>query len=386
MTNINFDELGPNTLWPPCLDSYLYSYNSPGSSSAQQFVAPTIPVQSSLDKHNTAISKDALSDTFETRRALQLPTSSGLDGAVDSTKDDPVMPPHLKRLLYQLSASQLDFECIPQTPEIDALLEKSFSHEYFAPHHRLAVSDEGAHDALAFVELAILTHRIALENSHVGKDKSAWYPVVRHLLSAEDGISTLFLQATDSLPDERDVLQTIKVTEIVTMPPAPPPLTDVKLDYVMVHHNKFFIWHTFEYDIRTSVFANADLRGKIVVLGVTVESAFHDGQANAEYQLDAWGMKTLNLTKELAGKRWNPTEVCHMTVGLSVCGHAWSMYVSYWRDDGSIGTYGPVSLGVTDTLVGTMKIIGWVSIFKGWAKSELWGAWRQLLYDQHVIE
>lgn len=107
------------------------------------------------------------------------------------------------------------------------------------------------------------------------------------------------------------------------------------------------------------------------------------GQIDAEYQLAVWGMKTLHLTKQLA-VNWDPRTACNVAVGISVCGHVWSMHITYWRGDGAMVTHGPVCVGVTDTLYGTMKILKWVCLFKVWAEEEAWADWKRLL-DSVII-
>lgn len=276
------------------------------------------------------------------------------------------MPEYVQRLLRRLSPGQLDFEFMPQTVEIDRILEHSFAHEFLAPYHRLSISEENKSSALDLVNSAIQIHRTSLYNSRGGEDESSWYPVVRRLLSVVDDSSIPSLPA-DLYPGGYDFLQTIDATTKLTTSTLPP-VINTKLDCLIVFNDDALILHAWQSNIRTNVFADTTRDGKVIALGIEVTSPVAGGQTKAEYQVAVWGMKTLNLPKLLAGdEKWDPAIPCHIAVGLSVCGHVWSMHVTYWRSDGAIVTHGPVCVGSTDSLSGTMKIIKWVFLFKKWA-------------------
>lgn len=88
-------------------------------------------------------------------------------------------------------------------------------------------------------------------------------------------------------------------------------------------------------------------------------------------------MKTLNLMRALRGGV-AAVGKCEYAVGLSVCAHVWSYHVSYWRGE-AIVTHGPVCIGATDSLYGTMKVVAFVRRFKEWARDELLPEWIELV-------
>lgn len=71
-----------------------------------------------------------------------------------------------------------------------------------------------------------------------------------------------------------------------------------------------------------------------------------------------------------------PAETCDLAVSLTVYGHVWSVYVTYWNSEGSIVTQGPVLVGSTDTVYGTLKIVRFVVVLKEWARSKVLEDWK----------
>lgn len=355
-----------------------------GSFVEQLLIAPSTSTKRKAKTRESSPSKGggSVSDTRHKRVALEMAEPSGFLGTPDPTKHRPTeisMPENVKRLLQRFSPAVLEVGCMPQTPEIDALLEHSFSHEFLLGHNRLAVPNSTAPTAVALVKAAILIHRTSLYNSRNGEDEAAWYPVVRRLLSAQYDGSIPALPPIDAPLDEDDFFQTIDATTKPTTS-ALPPSVNIKLDCLIVFNGRHdpSVHRALRNNIRLNAFADATLERKIVALGVEVKAPSGGGQIDAEYQLAVWGMKTLHLTKQLA-VNWDPRSACNVAVGISVCGHVWSMHITYWRGDGALVTHGPVCIGVTDTLYGTMKILKWVCLFKVWAEEEAWADWKSLL-------
>lgn len=53
------------------------------------------------------------------------------------------------------------------------------------------------------------------------------------------------------------------------------------------------------------------------------------------------------------------------------------MHVTYWNSENSLVTQGPVLIGSTDTLYGTLKIVKFVVVLKEWARSKVLEDWRR---------
>lgn len=139
-----------------------------------------------------------------------------------------------------------------------------------------------------------------------------------------------------------------------------------------------------------NAFNDPSIDDNVVILGVAVKPASRGrgggGDIEAEYQVGVWGMKTLSLTRDLKAFSSQPMvdSSCDLALSVSVCGHVWNLHVTYWRSDAELVTHGPVAVGATDTLYGTMKIIKFVQRFKEWAQDEAWGDWRKLLEEAVV--
>lgn len=124
---------------------------------------------------------------------------------------------------------------MPQTAEIDRILEHSFTHEFLARYHRLSISEENTPAALDLVNSAIQVHRTLLYNSRRREDESTWYPVVRRFPSAVDSSSIPSLLA-NAHPDEHDLLQTINATTKLTTSTLPL-VVNTKLDCLIVFND-----------------------------------------------------------------------------------------------------------------------------------------------------
>lgn len=84
-------------------------------------------------------------------------------------------------------------------------------------------------------------------------------------------------------------------------------------------------------------------------------------------------MKTLGLMKSNNKVNFVPS-VCD-------CGHVWSLHVTYLTAH-EIITHGPVTVGATDTLYGTMEIVSFVCRMSGWARKEMWESWGEGMEGQ----
>lgn len=322
-------------------------------------------------------------DTRHKRLVLTFAEHAGLLGTADPTKTSELaIPQYVQQLLRRFSAAHLELACVPRTTEIDIFLGTFFAHEYLQTHNRHNVKAP-TQTALVLVQAAALVHRTALYNSRQAEDASAWYPIVQRLLSASYDEKFLpMLPSAETPPDEEvDFMQTIYATG-KTVTALLQPAVDVKLDVLVVFNGlrEPIVCKALGNQIWINVFSDGMLAGKIVALACVVSAS----QAEAEYRLGVFGMKTLSLTWELArGKPRDSREegrtATDVAVGISVCGHVWSLHVTYLSDDAMMVTHGPVFIGSTDTLVGTLKITKWVCRFRMWAEADAWEAWRALL-------
>lgn len=322
-------------------------------------------------------------DTRHKRLVLTFVKQAGLLGTPDPTKmSNPDIPQYIQELLRRFSAAHLELACVPRTTEVDTFLATFFAHEYLQTHNRHNIKAP-THAALALVQDAALIHRTALYNSRQAEDASAWYPIVHRLLSARyDGKFLPMLPSPDIPLDEEDnFIQTVYATG-KTVTALLQPVVDVKLDVLVVFNGlrSPTVHEALEKQIWTNVFSDGALAGKIVALACVITAS----QAHAEYQLGVFGMKTLSLTRQLAQERPPDTSeewrtATDVAVGISVCGHVWSLHITYFSGDKVMVTHGPVFVGSTDTLVGTLKIAKWVCRFRMWAEADAWEAWRTLL-------
>lgn len=325
-------------------------------------------------------------DTRHKRLVLTFTEHAGLLGTADPTKtSDPAIPQYVQQLLRCFSAAHLELACVPRTTEIDTFLATFFAHEYIQTHNRHNVQAP-TQAALVLVQAAAIVHRTALYNSRQAEDASAWYPIVQRLLSARyDGKFLPTLPSTETpLDEEDDFIQTVYATG-KTVTALLQPAVDVKLDVLVVFNGLRdpIMCKALGNQIWINVFSDGTLAGKIVALACVVSAS----QAEAEYRLGVFGMKTLSLTRQLAREKARNSRVewrtaTDVAVGISVCGHVWSLHVTYLSDDAVMVTHGPVFIGSTDTLVGTLKIAKWVCRFRMWAEADAWDAWRALLKNR----
>lgn len=335
----------------------------------------------------------ASSDTREKRKRLSHfhpPGSFGIPDLANHEPEDASLIPEevIEILAVTFSVGYFEMACFPMTPEIEDLLAKSFRHETIPPHARLAVSTDAARDARELVEYAIDIHRACLQNSRRDEDEAAWYPLVRSLLSVEPpppkssaslSLITRPPRHTFSRSNTQDLFLAIDATTKSTTSDLAPNVT-IKLDALLAFNPEHstcapVIAAAATASIPLNAFTDPTIRESIVVLGVEVKSAGGvGGEMEAEYQVGVWGMKTLNLTRSLGAT----TGKCNLALSVSVCGHIWSLHVTYWRGAGLV-THGPLCIGATDSLYGTMKIVAFVRRFKEWARDELWPDWEELL-------
>lgn len=346
-------------------------------------------------KSNSLSPSKASSDTREKRNKLSQSHPAGTFGVPDLANYDPEdgsqMPEGVIDILALFSVGSFEARCFPSTPEISQILARSFRHEPIPSHARLEITTEDDMErALQLVEYAVDIHRACLQNSRKAEDEAAWYPLVRSLLSIEPppakSPSVVARPPRHSYSNRstmHDLFLTIDATTKSTASDIPPKV-NVKLDALIAFNPEHRICApvltlALGSNIQVNAFNNTILQDAIVILGVEVKSTGDSGgEMEAEYQVGVWGMKTLNLTRRLRDLSSLGPLRCDYALSLSVCGHVWSLHVSYWHGEGIV-THGPVSIGATDTLYGTMKIVAFVRRFKEWARDELWEDWEKLL-------
>lgn len=298
-----------------------------------------------------------------------------------------VIPKWVQGVINHFSTGRMEVQCVPQSPEIDSLLSDSFAHEYFPAHSRFPVPAADQHLALTFTKFAIHMHIRAMTSASSSLDESTWYPIVRRLLSIEppEAPCTIPTIPDPDIDDHYAFIQTIDATTKLTTA-AVPPLVNIKLDALLALNTSGdpHVQRAVGRGVRLNAFLEPSLEDHIVALGVEVKAS---GCAmDAEYQIAVWGMKTLNLTAQIAGlyqrcerAPWEEERMCNLAVGLTVCGHVWSYMLTYKAPDGALVTHGPVLVGGTDTLYGTCKVLKWVGVFRRWVVDRAWPDWRELL-------
>lgn len=313
---------------------------------------------------------------------IPLPTNNpGSAGALT------VIPKWVQGVINHFSTGRVEEQCVPQSPAIDSLLSDSFGHEYLPTHSRFPIREAEQPLALKFIKFAIHMHIRAMTSSSSSLDESTWYPVVRRLLSIEPAeppctISTI---PDADMDDLYAFIQTVDATTKLTTA-ALPPLINIKLDVLLALNTSAnpLVQQAVQRGIRLNAFIEPSLDDHIIALGVEVKSS---GSAmEAEYQVAVWGMKTLNLTAQIAslysqrqGTPWDDERTCNLALGLTVCGHVWSYLMTYRAADGALVTHGPVIIGSTDSLYGTCKILKWVVLFRKWVLDHAWPDWQELL-------
>lgn len=322
------------------------------------------------------------SDTREKRLRLTDFTPPGIFGIPDVANYDPDdisrMPAGIIQLLaVTFPIGDLEAGCFPITSKIEDLLETSFAHEPIPRHARFLVDTINARSAYQLVEFAIDIHRACLQNSCNAEDEAAWYPIVQRLLSVSLPIPFLVIARPPSYALARtkhDLFVTIDATTKSTCLDLSPPVT-IKLDVLLAFNPQHpLLAPVLDAGVRVNAFSDPSIRKAIVVLGVEVKSGASGG-LDAEYQVGVWGMKTLNLIRSL---RKSTAASGEYAIGISVCAHVWSFHVTYWRGNGIV-THGPVCIGSTDSLYGTMKIVAFVRRFKEWARDTVLPDWLALV-------
>ncbi|KAL0633283.1 hypothetical protein Q9L58_007836 [Maublancomyces gigas] len=307
----------------------------------------------------------ASSDTREKRRRLTQFDPPGAFGNPDVANTDPedasLMPkPIIELLRVTFSVGYFETACFPMTAEIEDILAATFPHESVPPHAQFRVPDTPSDNTRArdLVRYVIDIHHGCLQNSSKGEDKQPGIPCFSFTTNKHDLFLTIDATTKNTLPDLAPAV-TIKLDALLAFNPEHPLCAPVVSS-----------------GARVNAFSDTIIRDNIVVLGVEVKSAAASSM-EAEYQIGVWGMKTLNLMRWLSGGVPAPGK-CEVAVGLSVCAHVWSFHVSYWRG-GTIVTYGPVCVGATDSLYGTMKIVAFVRRFKEWARDVMLREWLELV-------
>ncbi|KAL0633092.1 hypothetical protein Q9L58_007992 [Maublancomyces gigas] len=320
------------------------------------------------------------SETRAKRRALEVLVPSTQFG---TTHRPPTFPPHVCEFLRHFAASRFEVRCVPFSPEIKSKLDTSFPHEVFPVYAQLDVSDADKPNSLAFLEFATRIHSTCIRNSGKALDEAAWHPCVRSLLSVDPPCLPSALPALPPPeahdPSPTELFLTIDATTKTTRKSVLPNNPNIKLDHLIVFNAEHVLLRPIAIGVRAralviNAFADTSIDDVPIALGVEVKAAGgSEGLIAAEFYMSVWAAKTLVLSSALAAVR--QTATCDIAVGLSVCGHVWAMHVTYWSGVGALVTHGPVVIGSTDTLYGTMKIVAWVVRFKQWAAERLLPDW-----------
>lgn len=122
--------------------------------------------------------------------------------------------------------------------------------------------------------------------------------------------------------------------------------------------------------VQVNVFADANMAGQIALL------AWNVGRSDSGHALGVYGMESVRLARGVGCAKGGAMDVA---VALQVCGHVWSVFVTYCGGDGGVVSHGPVVVGATDTLLGTLRIVKWVCRWRSWAVEEVWPAWMGVL-------
>lgn len=155
----------------------------------------------------------------------------------------------------------------------------------------------------------------------------------------------------------------------------------------MFNHAHKSLANTIAHNVRVNALADACSHHAIVALGVEVKpTGGGGGLLAAEYQLGVFGIKTLEVARQLAELAGDETQrACDVALSLSVCGHVWALHVTYWIAPGRTATHGPVVVGATDTLLGTMKVVRFVVEVKRWAREKALGDWKRRIEGAGVV-
>lgn len=176
-----------------------------------------------------------------------------------------------------------------------------------------------------------------------------------------------------------ELFLTLDATTKTTRKSVLPNYPNIKLDHLLVFNADHALVQPTAALVREqalviNAFADTSIDDVPIALGVEVKAdGGSEGSTAAAFQLTVWSAKTLSQSSSLGGAP--QTAACDIAVGLSVCGHVWAMHVMYWNGQGALVAHGPVVVGSTDTLYGTLKIVAWVVRFKVWAAERLLPDW-----------
>lgn len=324
------------------------------------------------------------------RRALECLVRAASLGLPPASLQTPAFAPHVLAVLRRFAPSEFERGCLPFTPEIASVLDVSFPHEVFSSRARvenLSVDDRPR--ARALLDFAIRVHLACVRNYAKGLDEAAWYPSVRSLLSINPSSSRSSSSIPDPplpephVPSPEELFLTIDATMKTTRKAILPDHPNVKLDYLLAFNSEHVDCVSTAVTLRQrNLFGNAfndvSLEESIVILGVEVKTpGGTQSELGAEYhQVGVWAAKTLELARAMLEEPTPLTAACDLAISLTVYGHAWSIHLTYWLTPTLQITHGPVMVGSTDTLYGTLKIIRFVTEFKQWAKSTVLSDWR----------
>lgn len=287
------------------------------------------------------------------------------------------LPPHVLDIIRTLSPATLEVGCIPLVPGTTTFLETFVPYEVFPAHTFLAVPSPQDHPrALALLHFAAGVHRTCTHNCANALDEAAWYPCVQSLLSVTPGRIPYAPPSLLTPPSPNTLFLTIDATTKLTSSTILPSHPNVKLDALLVfNHAHKAIAPLIAHNIRVNALADACSHRAIVAVGVEVKpTGGGGGLLAAEYQLGVFGIKTVEVARQIAGDETQ--RACDVALGLSVCGHVWALHVTYWSAPGKTATHGPVVVGATDTLLGTMRVVGFVVAVKRWAREKALGDWK----------
>lgn len=288
------------------------------------------------------------------------------------------LPPHVLDVIRTLSPATFEVGCIPLVPGTTTFLETFVPYEVFPAHTFLAVPSPNDHPrALALLHFAIGVHRTCTHNCANALDEAAWYPCVQTLLSVTPGRIPYPPPSQLTPPSPTTLFLTVDATTKLTSSTILPSHPNVKLDALVVfnHAHKSVAATLARSSARVNALADACADRAIVAVGVEVKpTGGGGGLLAAEYQLGVFGMKTLEVARLLADGATQ--RACDVVVMVSVCGHVWALHVAYWAGSGRMAMHGPVVVGATDTLLGTMKVVAFVVAVKRWAREKALPDWK----------
>lgn len=296
------------------------------------------------------------------------------------------VPDQVSDIIKTFAAGNFESSCVPRVP---GFLETVVPYEVFPHHCFYTVSPHDRQRALDLLKFAIDIHRTCTYNSAHVSDKSAWCSTTRHLLSINPNPGSVPAPPSPFKPPSRQQLFSIidgtaKRTSKHILPEHP----NINIDLLLTFNSSHAmvastIGSAASKSLHLNPFDDSSISQVIIVLGVAVKAPGGDGgQLAAEYELAVWGMKAVRAVGILGGS-YTPGYVtlgaCDVALSLSVCGHVWSVHLTYRKRLRNVTTHGPVVVGSTDTLYGTMKVIKFVCEVKTWAKEKVWCSWKDTI-------